>query len=53
MTTPETSVKSPKKEKKEKEPKPALTQQISVTPDGEFVLIRLPKRLVAKHLFSF
>lgn len=52
MSTQEISVK-PAKQKKEKEPKPALAQQISVTPDGDFVIIKIPKKLIAKQLFSF
>lgn len=41
------------KVKKEKPEKPTQAQQISVTPDGDFVIIRMPKKLIAKQLFSF
>ena len=52
MTTSEIPVKK-EKVKKDKPDKPALAQQISVTPDGDFVIIRMPKKLIAKQLFSF
>jgi len=43
----------PVKSKVKKPEKPTPNQQISVTPDGDYVIIRMPKKLIAKQLFSF
>ena len=42
-----------KKAKKEKPEKPILQQQVSVSQEGDLVVIKIPKRLLAKQLFSF